>query len=179
MNFSEITAQAFGIIGLVIIVYSFQCKQNKNFFLMQGIGSFMFFLNFIMIGAFAGAFFNLTNLVRGLLFSKDDKKLWKLITCEALYTFCFAFSVFLVKGDMFKIFISFLPYVALIIMSVLMWKGNGKHIRIFQFFMMSPFWIVHNVFNFSLGGIICETFNMVSVAVAFMRYGKDGFENQK
>ena len=179
MNFLEITAQAFGIIGLVIIVYSFQCKQNKNFFLMQGIGSFMFFLNFIMIGAFAGAFFNLTNLVRGILLSKDDKKLWKLIVCEALYTFCFVFSVFLVKGDMFKIFISFLPYVTLIIMSVLMWKGNGKHIRVFQFFLMSPSWIIHNIFNFSLGGIICETFNMVSVVVAFIRYGKDGFENQK
>ena len=176
MNFYEIMAQAFGIIGLIIIVYSFQCKENKNFFLMQGIGSFMFFINFIMIGAYAGTFFNLTNLVRGLLFSKNDKKLWKLLL---LYTFCFAFSVFLVKGDIFKIFISALPYVTLIIMSILMYKGNGKHIRIFQFALMSPSWIVHNIFNFSLGGIICETFNMLSVLLAFIRYGKDGFEEER
>ena len=76
MDFKNVVAQIFGIIGLVIIVYSFQCKKNKNFFLMQGTGSFMFFLNFLLIGAYAGALFNLTNLVRGLLFAKDGKNYW-------------------------------------------------------------------------------------------------------
>ena len=71
-------AQVFGIIGLVIIVCSFQCKQNKNFFIMQGTGSFMFFLNFILIGAYGGAFFNLANLLRGLIFADGKKKMWKL-----------------------------------------------------------------------------------------------------
>ena len=54
-----IVAQIFGIIGLVTIVLSFQCKKNSLFFLMQGVGSFMFFLNFILIGAYGGAFFNI------------------------------------------------------------------------------------------------------------------------
>ena len=76
---SPIVAQVFGIIGLVIIVLSFQCKQNKYFFIMQGTGSFMFFLNFIFIGAFGGALFNLANLIRGLLFSDGKKKAWKLM----------------------------------------------------------------------------------------------------
>ncbi len=70
MDLKEIIAQGFGIIGLVIIVASFQCKKNKNFFLMQGMGSLAFVLNFFLINAYAGALFNLTNLIRGLLFSK-------------------------------------------------------------------------------------------------------------
>lgn len=179
MDVKDIIAQSFGIIGLIIIVYSFQCKKNKNFFLMQGAGSLMFFVNFIMIGAYAGALFNLTNLVRGLLFSKNGKKVWKLVVVECLYTACYIFSVMLIRGDWFKIFISTLPYVTLVIMSVLMWLGNGKHIRYFQFWLMSPSWIVHNIFNFTLGGILCETFNMVSVIVSFIRYGKDGFEGNE
>lgn len=176
MGIRDIIAQVFGLIGLIIIVSSFQCKSNKNFFIMQGTGSFMFFLNFILIGAYAGALFNLTNLVRGLLFSQEDGKRWKLVATVLLYTACFLFSVCLTWGNWFMIFISALPYVTLVIMSVLMWKGNGRHIRIFQLWLMSPSWIVHNIFNFSLGGIICETFNMVSVIVSFIRYGKDGFE---
>ena len=179
MTFQEFLAQTFGIIGLIIIVYSFQCKKNKWFFLLQGIGSFMFFLNFLLIAAYAGALFNLTNLVRGLLFSKEDKKLWKLITVILFYTVCIVFSVSLIWGDWFMIFVSALPYVTLVVMSVLMWKGNGKHIRIFQVSLMSPAWIVHNIFNFSLGGILCESFNMVSSIVALVRYRKSGFESSK
>ena len=99
MSIREICAQILGIIGLIIIVSSFQCKKNKTFFLLQGIGSFMFFLNFIMISAYAGALFNLTKIIRGLLFAKEDKKVWKLVLVILCYTICFAFSVILIFGD--------------------------------------------------------------------------------
>lgn len=179
MNTREIFAQIFGLIGLVIIVWSFQCKKNRNFFLLQGIGSFAFVLNFILINAYAGALFNLTNLVRGLLFSKEDRKVWKLVLVMTLYTACFAVSSFLSWGNWFMIFIASLPFVTLLIMSVLMWLSNGKYIRYFQVTLMSPAWIIHNIFNFSLGGILCESFNMISTIISFIRYGKDGFENKQ
>ena len=178
MTTREILAQIFGLIGLIIIVSSFQCKKNRNFFILQGIGSFAFVLNFVLINAYAGALFNLTNLVRGLLFSKEDKKVWKLVLVIMLYTVCFAFSTFLALGDWFMIFIASLPYVTLVVMSVLMWLSNGKHIRYFQVTLMSPAWIIHNIFNFSLGGILCELFNMVSSVISLVRYRKEGFKNQ-
>ncbi len=171
----EIIAQAFGIVGMVIIIASFQAKKNKLFFVMQGVGSFMFFINFLLIGAYAGALFNLTNLVRGLLFSKNTKKTWKLIVTEILYSGCFAFSLIFIWGDMWQIFLSALPCAALLVMSVIMWNGNGKVIRYAQVSFMSPAWIVHNIFNFTLGGLICESFNMVSSVIALIRYRKEGF----
>ncbi len=175
MTTREIIAQIFGLIGLLIIVSSFQCKKNRNFFILQGIGSLMFVVNFLLIYAYAGALFNLTNLVRGVLFSQDARKKWKLISVIALYTVCFVFSGALIWGNWFMIFIAALPYVTLVAMSVFMWLGNGKHIRYFQVSLMSPAWIVHNIFNFSLGGILCESFNMISSVVALIRYRKDGF----
>lgn len=173
MNTTQIIAQGFGILGLIIIVLSFQFKENKKFFIFQGLGGLLFFLNFIMIGAVAGALFNLTNFVRGALFSKNRKKLWKLIVAETLYTFCFVFSIFTGDLNLFKIFISFLPYIALVFMSICMWKGNEKHIRYHQIIYMSPAWIVHNIFNFSLGGLICETMNIISSVVALARQKKE------
>lgn len=172
MNTIEIIAQAFGILGLIVIVSSFQFKDNKTFFLMQGAGSLFFFINFFMIGAYAGAFFNLTNLVRGLLYMKDREKPWKTILIEGLYTGCFLFSVFLTNGDYFQMFLSALPFVALLFMTVCMKKGNPTHIRVSQIAYMSPAWIVHNIFNFSLGGLICEIINMISSLVALIRYKK-------
>ena len=172
MNIIDVIAQVFGILGLIVIVSSFQFKDNKTFFLMQGAGSLFFFVNFFMIGAFGGAFFNLTNLVRGLLFMKDREKPWKTILIEILYTGCFLFSIFLTKGDLVQIILAALPFVALLFMTVCMKKGNPTHIRVSQIAYMSPAWIIHNIFNFSLGGLICEIINMISSLIALIRYKK-------
>ena len=166
-----IVAQALGIVGLVIIVSSFQCKSNKSFFLMQGFGSMFFFLNFLLIGAFGGAFFNLVNLLRGLLFAKNREKLWKLITVNAAYTLCFVFSICLNPAP-WQIFLVAVPFAALFYMSILMYRGNDKHIRAFQIALMSPAWIFHNIFNLSIGGIVCEAFNMISSAIYLLRNRK-------
>ena len=138
---------------------------------MQGGGSLFFVLNFLMIGAYGGALFNLSNLIRGLLFSKNPKKLWKLTVVDIAYTACFIFSLIL-NHSIEQIILVAIPFSALIIMSVLMWRGNDKTIRKFQIAYMSPAWIVHNIFNLSIGGLICEAFNMVSSAVYLFRLKK-------
>ncbi len=168
---NDIIAQIFGIVGFVVIVSSFQCKKNNLFFLMQGVGSLMFFFNFILISAYGGALFNLTNLIRGLLFMKGDKKVWKLAVVEACYTLCFAVSV-IIDHSLSQIILVAIPFSALIICSVLMWRGNAMHIRYFQIGYMSPSWIVHNIFNFSLGGLVCECFNIVSSVIYCIRIRK-------
>ncbi len=167
----NIISQVSGIIGLIIIVFSFQCKNNRNFFIMQGVGSFFFVINFLLIEAFGGVFFNMANLIRGLLFYKNAKKMWKLILIEIIYAFCFVFSI-LLTPTIKQIILASLLCLALIIMSVLMQKGNPKHIRYFQVAFMSPAWLIHNFFNFSIGGIICESFNMISATLYLLRYKK-------
>lgn len=176
MTTKEIIAQLFGIAGFLLAAYSFQIKDNKKFFIFQGLSGLMFFLNFSFIGAVSAALFNLTNLVRGTLFSKNNRKLWKLLITELLYTVCFVFSLTLIADEPFQIFLSSLTFTALILTSIFMWKGSGKHIRYFQLFFTSPAWLIHNIFNFTLGGIICEVLNMTSVIISFIRFGKDGFE---
>lgn len=176
MSFIKIIAQIFGIIALIFTVLSFQEKTNKKFFIKQGLAGLMFFINFILIGAVSAALFNLVNLVRGALLSKNDHKLWRPIVISALYTLCFAFSLTLISNNPLQIFLSAFTYSSLVVMTVFMWKGNGKHIRYAQFTLSSPSWIVHNIFNFSLGGLLCEIFSMISIIVSFIRYDKDGFE---
>ena len=176
MDKIQIIAQVFGVLGFIVIVSSFQFKDNKRFFIFQGLGSLFFFLNFIMIGAVAGAFYNFVNFVRGLLFMKNRNKLWKLIAVNGLYTACFIFSVFGSKSDIFQTILSAIPYIALMFMSVCMWKGNAKHIRISQIVYMSPSWIIYNIFNFTLGGIMCETFNIISSIISLVGIKKNNYK---
>ena len=168
MTKAEIIGQALGIVGLIIIVLSYQIKSNRGFFLAQGSGSLFFFANFLLIGAFGGALFNLTNLVRGMLLSKNPEKRWKLVLIEIAYTGCFIFSIFLDPRPV-AIFFAALPFTALIAMTVFMVRAKPVPIRIFQIAWMSPSWIFHNVFNLSIGGLICEALNMVSSAVFLLR----------
>ena len=176
MQYIEITAQIFGILGLIFSALSYQEKNNKKYFIKQGLAGLMFFVNFIMINALSAALFNRVNLIRGAVFSKNSRNLWQPLTIVGLYTACFIFSLFSIWGNYFQIFLSALTCITLVIMTILMYKGNGKHIRYGQFFMSSPSWIIHNIFNFSLGGILCEVFMMASVVISFIRFGKDGFE---
>lgn len=171
----EIIGQIFGIIGLLMFVFSFQCKESKKLVFIQGIGGMMFFLNFMLIGAYGGALFNLTVLVRGLLYTKKDNKIWKPVVVDILFTIAYVYSLILVKDNLLQIVLTTLPYISLVIMSVLMWKDDGKKIRIFQTVALSPSWLIHNIFNFTLGGILAEVFNIISAIVSLIRFKKDTF----
>lgn len=177
MNIKEIIGQIFGIIGLLIFVFSFQCKSSKKLVFVQGIGGLMFFINFILIEAYGGALFNLTVLIRGLLYMKKDNKIWKPLIVEILFTLAYAYSLTLVGGDILQIVLTTLPYISLLIMSVLMWKENGKLIRYFQVATLSPSWLIHNIFNFTLGGILAEIFNIVSAVISIFRFKTGKEEN--
>ena len=172
----EISAQTFGVLGMITTVLSFQERNNKRFFIMQALSAFLFFMNYIMIGAVSAAFFSVTSLVRSSFIGKNKNKLWFLLTIEGLYTACFAYSLTFIWNEPFQIFLSTLLFFVSVLITFLMWRGNGKHIRYGQLFVYSPMWLVHNVFNFSLGGILCEIASMISIVVSFVRYGKDGFE---
>jgi len=170
MGIKEIIGQIFGIIGLIVFVLSFQCKNSKKLVLVQGIGGLMFFINFILIEAYGGALFNLTILIRGLLYMKKDNKIIKPLIVEILFTLAYIYSLTLVSGNMLQIVLTTLPYISLLIMSVLMWKENGKLIRYFQIATLSPSWLIHNIFNFTLGGILAEVFNIISAVISIFRF---------
>jgi hypothetical protein len=172
----NILAQIFGIIGFVFAVISFQEKKNKRFFIEQGLSGLFFAANFFMVGAIGAALFNFVNLIRGLVYQKSDRKVWRLVLIEALYAGCFVYSLFGIWGNTLQITLSALTYSTLVLTSIFMWLGDGKIIRYVQFLYASPGWLIHNIFNFSLGGILCESFNMISIIISFIRFGKDGFE---
>lgn len=173
METKEIIGQIFGIFGLLMFVLSFQCKNSKKLVLVQGIGGMLFFINFMLIGAYGGALFNLTVLVRGLLYMKKGKKIWKPVLVELMLTVAYVYSLTLLKGDMLQIVLTTLPYVSLLVMSALMWKENGKLIRYFQIALLSPSWLIHNIFNFTLGGILAEVFNILSAIISLIRFKKN------
>ena len=81
------------------------------------------------------------------------------------------------KGELVKVIAtSAMVLSAMLVSTHVMWKNDGNVIRKAQFFFVSPMWLINNIIVFSLGGIICESLNMLSIIVSYIRFRKSGFE---
>lgn len=163
-------AQIIGIIAMMFSVFSFQCKKNRNLILALGIGSFLFSLNFMLLGAYSSAGFNLTNIFRSASYmgKKTHNNVFFVLVCLsyiviAILTFDHPWTAALLLAQL--------------VSTYSMWYKDGAFIRKAQLFFVSPIWLINNVFiTFTIGGIICEAFTIISAIVSFIRFGKNGFE---
>ena len=163
-------AQILGVIGAGFNIGSYQLKKNKHLMIFQFLASTFFVFNYLLIGAFTGCCMNLIGTIRNLTFiyGKKFRKIWVLI----LLNLILVVATVLTWENAYSI----LPYLGMASMTNVMFFDNGKTIRIAQLFVSSPCWLIYNVINFTLGGILCEVFVIVSTTISFIRFGFDGFE---
>lgn len=157
---------------MIFGVMSFQSKKNTNFFIIQGIGNCLFFVHFLLLGQPAGAFMNLLGLIRSVCL--NVKKL-KNVFCEITLMACFIAVAVIFYDNWLTVLI----LIAQLVGTVAFWLDNGKIIRICQLAISSPAWLIHNIVNFSIGGIVTEAFNIISTIISLIRFRKTGFESNK
>lgn len=167
---TAVIAQSLGIIGAGFNIGSFQLKSNKKLILCQFLGSSFFLFNYLLLGGYTGCIMNGLGVARNLVFSAGEKvrKPYVLILM----------NIALILGTIFtwEGYLSLLPLIGMIAATIAMYSNNGKIIRIVQLFVSSPCWLVYNLATFTVGGIVCEAFVILSTAVSFIRFGINGFE---
>ena len=166
-------AQGIGIVAAALTIFSFQCKSNKTLYIFQAVAGFLFFVNFFMLGDYTAAFLNLINLLRGGLLAGGKRFESRMYAAGlmALYT-----ATTVVTFALFTNWFSILVWAAQLVGTVAMWSKKGKIIRLGQLFVVSPAWLINNIFNsFSIGGIITEAVSILSIIISLIRYRK-GFE---
>lgn len=173
----NIISQTLGIIGMVCGISSFQCKSNRNFFLLQGMSGVFFAIQFLMTGAWAGLLYNAYNIFRAVVCEVLNKKrrVVYLVLLELLVAAAGVCSVVVFKEAWWLV--AFVV-AAQATGTFTMWTRNGRTVRIGQFFVVSPGWLVYDLLIPvpSIGGILTEIFNMTSVVISFIRFRKSGFE---
>ncbi len=165
----EVIAQVISIVAMFINIMSFQCKKNRNLFIMIGIGSLLFSVSFLMLGAYISAIYNIISIIRSSLALNK-----KFFTKTSFYLLC----VLYVVGTIFAYdnLWSIVLFVAQIVQTYTMWFKDGSIIRKSQYYFVSPVWVINNIIVFSIGGILCELFVMTSAFISYLRYRKTGFE---
>ncbi len=172
----DVFAQIIGILGMAAAVVSYQCKTNRNYFIWQGLSGFCFSIQFVMIGAWAGLAFNVYNIVRAIVNqTRFSRSVPCIVALELLVVGAASLSVFVFQETWWLVLLAFVAQAA---GTFAMWTKNGKTIRISQLAVVSPLWLLYDLLipTPSIGGILCEGFNIVSVIVSFVRFRKSGFD---
>jgi len=168
MTPAEIAGQVFSVLAMSLIILSFQFKRRSIYYIMQVSGNVLFAVSFLLLGNVAGCLMNAIGIVRGLIMLKlgESRRTWALVLINALFVAGAAFAG-TVGGDGWACLVSLAPQV---IGTFSMWYGSDNAIRWIQLGLISPLWLTNNiVISFSIGGIICEIFCMVSASIYLIR----------
>ena len=140
----------------------------------------MFFLNFLLVGIADGVFYigtlmNLLGILRSIVFAskkvfRSDKPFWiGIMTVLYLGAYALAFTVFGTKPTVYNLLIEFIPVVAMIAGTLVVYMkdaGNARKLSLIS----SPSWLVYDIAAGSLGGIIGEILNIGSIFVGMIRH---------
>ncbi len=171
----EVVAQVLSVIGMAFNIVSFQQKSQKGVIICQFFGSILFSLSYFFLGAFIGALLNAIVLVRTIVFYLKDKThatspVWFVLFILS-YCVCYllVFTVFAKPVTPQNLIIEVLPVVGLVAHSYAYMKDTSAMYRKMSF-ICSPCWLVYNIVNFSIGGIICEIISIASIIVGLFRH---------
>lgn len=170
-----IAVQAIGIIAMTMNVFSYQRKTYTGLMIMQFTGAVLFSVHYILLGAYIGGILNAVAVFRSVVYANrekfhSDNKLWiALFACFSVAAYILNFAVFGKEAIPRNFIVEILPVVGMISLTVGISRGTPKATRK-ALLVCSPCWLIYNIFNFSVGGIICEAMSIISAIVGMFRY---------
>lgn len=165
---NDIIIQAIGFLALLAFMISYQIKSNRALFLIQMAGVVLFALQFMLLGAYSGCLSLFLTAIRNIMMSKYEKVGWiRNKICPVII--CILFAVILVftwAGP-----ISMLAFIASAVSTMYYWTNDARKLRLANLFVSSPCWIIYDLIVGSIGGVISESFTMISIVVSIYRFG--------
>ena len=171
---NPIIAQAVGIIAMLFNIFSYQQKSAKRIIAFQFIGAFFFALNYLLLGAYIATMLNVVGVIRGIMFvkkekTKVDKPFWIAIFGVAYVgAYILNFTVVGVEPVVKNFVVEVLPVIAMFATHLAYRCNSPKTLR-YICLISSVSWLIFNIVNFAVGAILCETFSLVSIAIATVR----------
>lgn len=173
MGGDELAVQAIGILGMVFCGLSFQQKKQRSIILFQMVGAVFFSAHYFLLGAVVGGMLNVVAILRALVYSNPErthaKSYWwvALFTVGYLASYLLSFTVFGKAPTLPNLMVELLPVIAMVIATV-SFRLAARYVRLLGL-LASPLWLAYNLIGFSVGGILCESMNLVSILIGICR----------
>lgn len=160
-----VLAQIFGIFGALAMILSSWQKSRKKILFFLLFDNIFYFIQYLLLNAYTGAYTNIIGLIRLGLFSykgKNDffKKKYVLYIVCLLYIFIGT----LTYDGIGSIF----PVISSVIYAGVLWQDNPKYIRIGTTFMLFM-WCVYNLLVHAYVGALSEGIMCMSSLLAVIK----------
>ena len=170
----EWIAQGIGLVAMLFNILSYQGKTPRAVITLQMIGSALFSVNFLMLGATVGALLNVIAALRALVFFykeklKADRPVW-FFAFSAIYVAVYILNFTLFGGEptAVHLLVELLPVIAMMAIHIGYNCKKAADIRKWGL-VSSPSWLIYNIVVGSWGAILCEVFTLFSIFIGIWR----------
>ena len=157
MNF--ILAQIFAFLSSLCLLTSFWQKKRKNILLFQILDSSFDIIQYLLLSAYTGGIISFLGAVRAYTFRKTNNR-------YSLYLFLLLYIVASILT--FNGYISFIPLVAAIIYTIVIWNKKEKNIRLFSIFVFI-LWFTYDILVRAYVNSITDIVLVISNLMAFYK----------
>lgn len=170
----ELTAQALGLVGMILNLISFQLRRQKDLIRLQFFSSIVFCLHYMLLGAITGCVLNLVGICRAFVYSNKEKpwakhKYWLYLFIAAYFAvYVMTFAVLGKEVTVYNLLIEMLPVIGMTCSTIGFYLESAAKVRKLSL-MNAPTWLTYNLLNRSIGGALTEIFCLISVVVGIIR----------
>lgn len=189
--FFEIFVQIIGFIAIAMNIISMQFNTHGMVMLFKSLGSFLFALQYLLLGAFTGMVMDIIGVIRNFVFAYNVKKgksnkWWIVLFC--IITFVAGITTILLTWGAtitaltrwtdnatalttLAVIISVLSILAKLLSTIGYGAKSAHAIRMINLPTFSM-WVVYNFIAFSIAGIASDIMSIGSIIVAEIRFRK-------
>ncbi len=161
----DLVIQSIGALGVIASIASFQCKKHRGILTFRTLNEFFFAIQYFLLGAYTGLAMNIVGCIRNVIFTKQVEKGKKTTVSTVIFSILFfVFGLFTWQGLK-----SILIIIAKVLSTIAFGNKNTTVMRAIVF-VTSLSWLVYNYMVFSVAGVVCEAFTLVSVIVGVIRF---------
>ena len=185
----EILIQSIGFIAIAVNIIAVQFNRYGTIIFFKTLGSLLFALHYLLLGAFTGMIMDVIGSIRNIVFSynvKNNRSNKIPVLFFSLITLIFGITTIILTWNVSKIvwtdnykiatiimvFISILSIIAKLISTISYSIKNPHRMRMFNLPSASC-WFVYNLITFSIAGVINEVMTIGSIIIAEFRFRKD------
>lgn len=158
-----------GTFAVIFYFLGYLQKNRKRIIILNSISRFLYVLQYILLGAYAGALLDVAGIVSSLLANNKDKPFIKkhvkliFISVDLLIVAAGIF-VSVISKDVFGA----LPIIGVLLHTSAFWMDDEKRIRQVSL-LGSPFWLAYNIIYLA-PAMIGDILSMISIVVSMIRY---------
>ena len=160
-----ILSYVFGILGILVSFIIYQQKTRGGLLVSKLIGDVIWFVHYVLIGAYTGAAISIIAMVRELVFMHREKKWANSPLWLVLFLVLSALSGVITWKNVFSIF----PCVASALAVISFWIGKPRLSRILAY-PITISMLTYNVASLAYLAIANEALSLVSAVIGNIRY---------